>query len=33
LMTYLDPIIHILYAFSGTLGEGIGLVRCPDSPF
>ena len=26
LMAWLDPIIHILYTFSATLGEGIGLV-------
>jgi len=26
LMTWLDPIVHILFVFSGTLGEGIGLV-------
>jgi len=26
LMAWLDPIIHILFVFSGTLGEGIGLV-------
>jgi hypothetical protein len=26
LMAWLDPIVHILFAFSGTLGEGIGLV-------
>jgi hypothetical protein len=26
LMTWLDPIVHILFTFSGTLGEGIGLV-------
>jgi hypothetical protein len=26
LMTWLDPIVHILFIFSGTLGEGIGLV-------
>ena len=29
LMTWLDPIVHILFIFSGTLGEeGIGLVSC-----
>jgi len=26
LMVWLDPIVHLLYAFSATLGEGIGLV-------
>jgi len=26
LMTWLDPIVHILFILSGTLGEGIGLV-------
>jgi len=26
LMTWLNPIVHILFIFSGTLGEGIGLV-------
>src|SRR5216683_2296087 len=26
LMAWLDPIAHILFIFSGTLGEGIGLV-------
>jgi hypothetical protein len=26
LMTWLDPTVHILLAFSATLGEGIGLV-------
>jgi hypothetical protein len=26
LMTWLDPTIHILFTFSATLGEGIGLV-------
>jgi hypothetical protein len=26
LMAYLDPTIHILFTFSATLGEGIGLV-------
>ena len=25
-MTWLDPIVHILFTFSATLGEGIGLV-------
>jgi hypothetical protein len=29
LMAWLDPTIHILYIFSGTLGEGIGLVSRP----
>ena len=29
LMAWLDPIVHILFAFSGTLGEGIGLVSPP----
>ena len=26
LMTWLDPIVYILFTFSATLGEGIGLV-------
>jgi hypothetical protein len=26
LMTWLGPIVHILFTFSATLGEGIGLV-------
>jgi hypothetical protein len=26
LMTWLSPTVNILFAFSGTLGEGIGLV-------
>jgi len=26
LMAWLDPIVHTLFIFSGTLGEGIGLV-------
>ena len=26
LMTWLDPIVHILFMSSATLGEGIGLV-------
>ena len=26
LMTWLNPTVNILFAFSGTLGEGIGLV-------
>jgi hypothetical protein len=26
LMTYLDPTVHVLFTFSATLGEGIGLV-------
>ena len=29
LMTWLDPIVHILFTFSTTLGEGIGLVSIP----
>jgi hypothetical protein len=29
LMAWLDPIVHILCAFSATLGEGIGLVSTP----
>ena len=28
LMAWLDPTVHILFTFSGTLGEGIGLVSC-----
>jgi hypothetical protein len=27
LMSWLDPTIHILFTFSATLGEGIGLVN------
>jgi len=27
LMAWLTPIVHILFTFSGSLGEGIGLVR------
>jgi hypothetical protein len=26
LLTWLDPIVHVLFTFSATLGEGIGLV-------
>ena len=26
LMAWLDPIVHILFTFSATLGEGIGIV-------
>jgi hypothetical protein len=29
LLTWLDPIVHILFTFSATLGEGIGLVSHP----
>ena len=29
LMVWLDPIVRILFVFSGTLGEGIGLVSSP----
>jgi len=29
LMAWLDPIIHILFTFSATLGEGIGLPFSP----
>jgi hypothetical protein len=29
LMAWLGPIVHILFVFSGTLGEGIGLVSHP----
>jgi hypothetical protein len=29
LMTWLNPTVNILFAFSGTLGEGIGLVSRP----
>jgi len=28
LMACLDPTVHILFTFSATLGEGIGLVSC-----
>ena len=31
LMAWLDPIVHILFTFSATLGEGIGLVSRLDS--
>ena len=31
LMAWLDPIVHILFTFSATLGEGIGLVSYLDS--
>jgi len=27
LMTFVDPMVHILFTFSATLGEGIGLVN------
>ena len=30
-MAWLDPTIHILFTFSDTLGEGIGLVSKPRS--
>ena len=30
-MAWLDPIVHILFTFSATLGEGIGLVSDLDS--
>ena len=26
LMKWLDPMVHILFTFSGALGEGVGLV-------
>ncbi|KAI0297633.1 hypothetical protein BC826DRAFT_1103332 [Russula brevipes] len=29
LTSWLDPTVNVLYAFSGTLGEGIGLVSSP----
>jgi hypothetical protein len=29
LMAWLDPMVHILFTFSATLGEGIGLVSPP----
>jgi hypothetical protein len=29
LLTWLDPIVHVLFTFSATLGEGIGLVSHP----
>lgn len=32
LMAWLDPIVHILFTFSDTLGEGIGLVSSFVSP-
>ena len=27
LTKWLDPTVNVLYAFSGTIGEGVGLVR------
>jgi hypothetical protein len=33
LMAWLDPIVHILFTFSATLGEGIGLVSTPFIPY
>ena len=30
--TWLDPIVHILFTFSETLGEGIGLVSTVVNP-
>jgi hypothetical protein len=32
LTKWLDPTVHVLYAFSGTLGEGVGLVRPKTRP-
>jgi len=32
LMTWLDPIVHVLFTFSATLGEGIGPVSYLESP-
>jgi hypothetical protein len=29
LLTWLDPMVHVLFSFSATLGEGIGLVSHP----
>jgi len=31
LTKWLDPTVNVLYAFSATLGNGIGLVRCDTS--
>ena len=28
LTKWLDPTVNVLYAFSATLGNGVGLVRC-----
>jgi len=33
LMRWLDPTVHILFTFSATLGEGIGLVSLSFSAF
>ena len=31
LMNWLNPIVNIVYLFSETLGNGLGLVSCPHS--
>jgi len=31
LKKWLTPIVNVLYAFSATLGEGVGMVRCRKS--
>ena len=33
LMAFLDPTVHILFTFSATLGEGVGLVSHWFSPY
>jgi hypothetical protein len=33
LMRWLDPTVHVLYMFSATLGEGIGLVSASELDF
>ena len=27
LMKWIDPLVHVLYTFSGALGDGVSLVR------
>jgi hypothetical protein len=27
LMKWIDPLVHVLYTFSGALGDGVGVVR------
>ena len=31
LMKWIDPLVHVLHMFSGTLGDGVGLVLISDS--
>jgi hypothetical protein len=33
LTKWLDPTVNVLYAFSATLGNGVGLVRCESYSF